>query len=391
MTAIINTKLILEDSIIYNGVLTFENGRICDLGKAGEVAIPEGAEIIDAQGLYTAPGLIDIHNHGGPYYTFDEDPKHCCDFFLKHGATTVLPTFYCTLSLEQMIDGLAKIKEVGKTGSGRIMDGLYMEGPYMSGGGSNQKYIRWQGDIVAEEYVPLVEAMKGHARVWAIDPARPGVPEFMKYVKSQDPNAIFANGHSTATFAQCKAVRKLGVKVQTHYNDSGKAPGFAQGTMGSGCDEYSLHEQDMYAELICDYVGIHVDPNLIKMMVKVKGVEHVILISDHMGDKNGYKNNEADGIAYGPDLNYDYEGHLAGSHLTLDAACRNMMRHTGHGLCHVIRMASLNPATLLGIEDRVGSLEVGKTANLILIDDEININTVILEGKIAVQNDEILV
>ena len=104
MTAIINTKLILEDSIIYNGVLTFEDGRICDLGKAGEVAIPEGAEIIDAQGLYTAPGLIDIHNHGGLYWSFQENPQSCCEHFLAHGQTSVLPTFYCSLTTEQVLE-----------------------------------------------------------------------------------------------------------------------------------------------------------------------------------------------------------------------------------------------------------------------------------------------
>ena len=75
MNAIINTKLILEDSIIFDGVITFEDGVILQLGKAGEVQIPEGATVIDAKGLYTAPGLIDIHNHGGCDYTFYEDPR----------------------------------------------------------------------------------------------------------------------------------------------------------------------------------------------------------------------------------------------------------------------------------------------------------------------------
>ena len=74
MKAIVNTKLILEDGIIWNGAITWENGRITALGKAEEVAIPADAEIIDAEGLYTAPGLIDIHNHGGPDHLFLRDP-----------------------------------------------------------------------------------------------------------------------------------------------------------------------------------------------------------------------------------------------------------------------------------------------------------------------------
>ena len=100
-----------------------------------------------------------------------------------------------------------------------------------------------------------------------------------------------------------------------------------------------------------------------------------------MADKDHFKNNEAEGILYGPDLNYDYEGHLAGSHLTLDNACRNLMAHTGCGLCQAIRMASLNPARLLGMDTEIGSLEVGKKANLILIDDMVRIEKMFFEGE----------
>ena len=381
MTAIVNTNLILEDSIIYDGVLTFENGMICALGKAGQVEISKDAEIIDARGRYTAPGLIDIHNHGGCDRLFHEDPRHCCEFFLAHGQTTVLPTFYCNLTAEQMLEGLAKIRKTRQTLPGKIIGGIYMEGPYMSGFGSNQKHILWGGAIDPEEYGPVLEAFAGFAKIWAIDPGRPGIQSFMRDVKAADPNAIFTLGHSRATAAQCHQVKKYGVKLQTHHNDSGKAPGRAQGTMGAGCDEFTLYDPDIYMELICDENGIHVDPELIRMVVRAKGVERVILITDHMADKDHFTNNEAEGILYGPDLNYDYEGHLAGSHLTLDNACRNLMAHSGYGLCHAIRMASLNPARLLGIEDQVGSLEPGKKANLILIDDLVHVDSVFLEGQ----------
>jgi len=391
MKAIVNTKLVLEDGIIWDGALTYENGRIVQVGPADAVTIPEGAEITDAKGLYTAPGLIDIHNHGSADDLFCNEPLKCSEYFLVHGQTTVLPTFYHDLSLEQMLEGAAKIREVSKSGAGRIMNGLYMEGPYMNGVGSNQKYILWGGEITREEYGPLLDAVADYVRIWAIDPARPGIEGFMQDVKAADPNAIFTMGHSFATAAQCRKVKKYGVKLQTHHNDSGKCKGRAQGTMGAGCDEFALYDPDIYAELICDENAIHVDPDLIRMVVRTKGVERMILITDHMADKDHFTNNEEEGILYGPDLNYDYEGHLAGSHLTLENACRNLMTHSGYGLCHAIRMATLNPARLLGIEDEVGSLEVGKKANLILIDDTIRVNTVILEGETAVENGKLLI
>ena len=391
MKAIINTKLILEDGIIFNGVITWENGKILQLGNADEVQIPSDAEIIDAKGLYTAPGFVDIHNHGAQFALFSDEPLKCAEHFLRHGQTTVLPTFYFTMTEQAMLDGAARIREASKSGAGKILSGLYMEAPYMASYGSNQRDILWTGDIRLEEFAHLVDELNDYVRIWAICPARKNIETFMAYVKEKNPNAIFALGHSMASAADCRRVSHFGVKVQTHHNDSGKRPGRAQCTGGAGCDEYTLYNPDIYAELICDVNGVHVEPDLIKMVVRTKGVEKMILITDSMAANGAYTNNEEEGIAYGPDLNYDYEGHLAGSHLTLDGAVRNMMRHTGYGLCHAVRMASLNPAKLLGLDHEIGSLAPGKKANLVLMDDMVNIQSVFLEGDLAVQNDEVLI
>ena len=386
MKAIINTKLILEDGIIFDGVLVHENGYIVKAGKASDIHVPASADVLDAKGLYTAPGLVDIHNHGSEEYLFCHEPQKCVDHFLRHGQTTVLPAFYCNLTAEEMLEGARKIRETAKSGTGKILQGIYMEGPYMNGVGSNQKYILWGGEICPAEYMPIVEEMKDLARVWAVDPGRPGIEGFLRDVRKTNPDAVFAMGHSYATAADCRRIKKYGLRLQTHHGDSGKAPGFAQGTIGAGCDEFTLYDPDIYAELICDENGIHVAPDLLKMVIRTKGVERIILITDAMPLSGNYTNNEAEGVAYGPDLNYDYEGHLAGSHLTLDNACRNLMKHTGYGLCHAIRFASLNPARALGLDDQIGSIEVGKKANLILIDDTVQVHRVILEGDTVWKN-----
>lgn len=388
MKAIINTKLIMEDGIIFDGVVLFENGIIIAADRADKVTVPNNCEIIDAGGNYTAPGLIDIHCHGAIECNFNENPTACAEHFLRHGETTVLPTFYMTESLKDMLEGAKRISEASSHGAGKIMDGLYMEGPYMNNTGSFRNNCSWSSEIKTEDYEILVKELGHIARIWAIDPLREGIDAFMEYTHKECPTAIFALGHSGATSEDCRRVAKYGVRVQTHHSNSGKAPGFAQGTFGAGCDEYTLYNPDMYAELICDEVGIHVVPDKIKLIIRTKGVEKIILISDSMASRGNYKNNEALGIAYGPDLNYDDEGRLAGSHLTLDNACRNVMTHTGYGLCHAIRMATINPARLLRIDDKVGSLEKGKKANIIIIDDMVRIKKVFLEGELMVDNQQ---
>lgn len=387
MKAIINTKLIMEDGIIWDGAITYENGRIVSCGWAKDVEILEGTETIDAGGLYTAPGFIDIHNHGSQKHLFYEDPMACCEHFIKHGQTTVLPTFYCDMTKDQYLEGAKKVKEAAKTGAGRIMAGLYMEGPYMDGTGSNQKFIKWKSGTHREEYEDLVQELKGFAKVWAIAPERENIEEFVSYVHEADPKAVFAMGHSAATAAQCRKLKKYGMTLQTHHGDSGKTEGKAQGVIGAGCDEFSLYDPDIFCELICDETGIHQDEGMIKLAIRTKGVERIILITDSMKASGDYTANLEKGVAYGPDLNYDYDGYLSGSHMTMDGACRNVMKHSGYGLCHAVRMASLNPAVMLGMDDELGSIAEGKKANLIIMDDMVNVKKVILEGDLMVENN----
>ncbi len=390
--AIVNTKLILEDGIIFDGALTYEDGKIVSLGRKEDVNIPDTAEIYDAGGLYTAPGLVDIHNHGCPKYWFYEEPLTAARYFIKHGVTTVLPTFYHAMTKEEMLEGAEKIREASKNGVGKVMDGLYMEGPFMRLTGSFQDLIKWSGAIKKEDYVDLIENFGDMVRVWAIDPERENIEEFMAYAKEHTPQAFFAHGHSNSTFESIEALKHYGVRIRTHITDAGLAKGRAQGTPGAGGDQFALYDPDMYAELICDESAIHVPPGLLKMIIRTKGVERICLISDHTtcGEKRN-KNNEEEGIWYGPDLNYDDRGWLAGSLMTLDNGVRNVMRHTGYGLCHAVRMATLTPAHLLGIDDKVGSLAVGKKANIIIMDDAVNIKKVIFEGEDAVLDGEVLI
>lgn len=387
MKAIVNTNVVLENGILFDGVVLINDNKIAKVGKREEVEIPSGAEVVDAGGLFTAPGLIDIHNHGSETNFFIDNPKECCDYFISHGQTTVLPTFYQTYTADEMIEGAKKLKEFSKEGNGRIIKGLYMEGPYMRASGSNSSLFKWSDEIHISRYKDLVDNLADYVKVWAIDPARKNIVEFMEYVNSVQPNSIFALGHSGATADQCDAVVDLGVKVQTHWGDGGKAPKINQARHGAGCDDYTLVNPDIYAELICDKTGIHLAPYTISATIRAKGVEKCILITDSYPKTGDFKNAEDKGVMWGPDLNYDANGMLAGSHLTLDGACRNVMSYTPYGLCNVVRMASLNPAKLIGIDKEYGSIKEGKIADIILVDNAFNVKKVFLQGSLSYEKN----
>ena len=380
MNAIVNTKLILENGVIWDGALTYEGDRIVECGKASEVRIPADANLIDARGLYTAPGFVDVHNHGGNGAFFYDDPENVAKYFLSHGQTTVLATVYFNLDQAQMVDAMRKLKAASASGCARIIKGLYMEGPYMNPRyGADSKNIKWRGPISPDEFTEVVDAAGDFVKVWCIAPERENIEDFIKYAKKVNPSVVFSIGHSEATSETILRLKKYGLRNHTHHTDGGQAPGTFPGLKGAGPDEACLYDEDLYAELICDYAALHVRPFMLRMVAKIKGVEKTILITDCTPFAGTNRTKEQ----YGPDVCYDSDGLLAGSKLTMDLACRNMMMHTGYGLCHVVKFATANPAKMAGLFDDVGSLEPGKKANIIIIDDMVNVKKVIFEGAEA--------
>ncbi len=389
MRLIDHAKLVTENGMIWNGRVLWDGDTILEAGPAEDVTIPEGAEIVDVKGRYVSAGLIDIHIHGGGEYRFYQNPLYCIRWVLPKGTTTVLATTGENQSREEHLRSAKEIKALQKEKLGHVIRGIYMEGPYMSGIGGHMSQCKWKGDVRKEDYQPLIEGVKDEALVWAIDPRRPGIEDFIRDVKAAIPGIIFAYGHSKGTAAECRKLQKYGFRVQTHHMDSGQSAGNAQGLPGAGVDQYAYLTPDLFIELICDQLGIHVCPDQIKSAIRIKGTEKVILITD-AGHIEYNKNDEASGIKYAPDLNYDDRGWLTGSRMILADACRNLMTHTKYGICEAISMATINPARMLGIDDRYGSLEKGKISNIIVFDDMIRVEKVFLEGELVAENGELL-
>ncbi len=370
----------LENFILEDAVILVDGGRIDAVGTAADIKIPDGVEIIDANGLYVGPGLVDIHVHGGDEYMFYSEPEKAAEHFLSHGETTVLATLYYDLSKDDLIDSVNRVKDaMNKDGAGKAIKGIYMEGPYMNPKyGASPEKNKWRGEIKKENFEELVDAAKDVAKVWAIAPEREGIEAFLQYVKSVSPDVMISVGHSEATPAEVKALKKYGIGLQTHCMNATGRPACPAGTRSCGPDEACLMDGDMYAEIICDSKGIHVAPDLLEFVLTIKGLGRVVLISDSFVSAEP----SPEAFSHITDLSFDANGDLSGSKLTLDVACRNFMKHTGCGISEAFIVASRNPARVIGMYDKIGSIASGKCADLIFIDKEFNIENVMLDGEL---------
>ena len=379
MNAIIHANLVLESEILFDGAILTENGRIVSFGPTGEMTIPEGADVVDAKGSYVGPGFVDIHCHGGNGFMFDADPARAAEHFLAHGETTILATLYYNLSYDEMLAAIARVKEARRQpGSARAIAGLYMEGPYMNPKyGASPEKNKWRGPIDPDEANALILAAGKDVFVWAVAPEREGVASFVQAAKAANEAVRFTVGHSEATPAQIAQLKQYGLCIQTHCTNATGAPCAVGGTRACGPDEACFYDPDLYAEVICDSCGIHVHPDMLRLIHRIKGDDRVILITDSFVSSELPPEN----LKHIQDLLFDANGGLCGSKLTMDVACRNMMQHTGIGIAQAFHFASLNPARAVGLDGEVGSIAIGKRANLVLVSDAMQLLRVMMEGE----------
>lgn len=374
MKAITNARIVQTDHIIPDGVILYEGGKIVDFGED----LPVGdAEVTDVGGAFVGPGLIDIHTHSDGQTFFFEDPAKAAATVLRRGVTSVLPALYFNAPKTELIRQINVIRAAMTSGGTPNIFGLYMEAPYLNPKfGGNRENNPWRGEIDERDYADIFKAASGLAKVWCVAPERRGVEDFVRYVKLRDPNARFAVAHSEATPEEIERLIKYGLCLATHHTN-------ATGTLQkhpecrTPCvDETAWYHRDIYAEMICDRVGIHVDPYMQRLIRRIKGDDRVILISDAFPCDGpipaGYEKCD--------DINFDHAGEIAGTALVLDKACRNMMMHTGASLCEVFRFAAANPAEVLGLPDR-GKIEIGRRADLLAVDAEFHPLRVMLGGE----------
>lgn len=377
--AIKNCRLVLVDEIICGATVLVAGERIAHFGKTEEIRIPEGVRVIDAKNSYIGPGFVDIHVHGaGPERDTSFNTVEAAEYFLSHGETTILATPWYSMNAERMLDAVRSIKKnIGKT---RNVRGIYFEGPYTNPNyGASSKTNPWRHGIIESEYRPIVDEAGELAKVWVIAPEREGIIDFIKYVKSVNENAVISVGHSEATPEQIRALGEYAPTLETHAMDAVGKTRTPSGAQLYGPDEYCFVNDGIICELICDSEGLHVHDDMLKLLLHCKGTARIALVTDSASSKSG---TPPEKFAHVKDVNFNQWGELAGSRLTMDVAFRNVIEHAGVSVREAFIMAASTPARAIGMYDELGSIEIGKRADLVIMDDDCKLEKVIIGGEL---------
>ena len=376
LTYIINGKIMLPDAVVSGKALVFDSdsGKIVGLVES----VPADAKTIDANGNYVAPGLVDIHIHG----CFGEDTcdakpegvKKMAYGVAQNGVTAFLPTTM-TVAKDEIVAALNSVrslKEESKSWDGAEILGVHAEGPFIN---PSKKGAQAEENILKPDADFIIE----HSDIIKLVTLAPEMDKDHQCIKklAAESDVLVSMGHTDATFEEAMSAAKDGVNHATHlFNAMSALAHRNPGVVGA-----ALASENVSVEVIAD--TFHINPGLYSIIAKVKG-DKMVLITDCT---------RAGGM---PDGEYDLggqpiflkgiecrlaDGTIAGSVLKLNSAVKNVLDYTNLPVNEVFKMASLNPANAIGCGDRLGSLEEGKDADIIITDANINIIRTIKKGR----------
>lgn len=374
MKAIVNCNVVLENSVLADGVILIDDGIISAIGSRTEIAVPDGCEIIDGKGLFAGPGFVDIHCHAGGDCWAHENPARMARFHLEGGTTSLNCTIYHDIGEDGAILAMKRIRKAMEENTpGNIM-GVHFEGPFFNPKyGARAKTIR---PVNKREYQRYIDEAKDILKMWTVAPEIENAREFIRDVHGAGiPIAI---GHSEASPDDVFWAVENGATICTHIMDAtgtSISPTRWPGTRECGFDEAVMLCDNVYCEIINDSQGVHVRPELIRLIIKTVGLDYVVGITD-----------ACTGSLDDSDINMENGNELCGSKMRMHQAARNFKKNARLDMVDVFKVCSRNPARAVHVDDRVGTLEVGKKADIILVDEEYKIYKVLLNGNIAVEN-----
>ncbi|MEV4092490.1 N-acetylglucosamine-6-phosphate deacetylase [Streptosporangium saharense] len=357
---------------VHEGWLTIEDGRITHVGRG---AAPGPG--LGLGGRYVVPGFVDIHSHGGAGGSFpngdQEEARRVVELHAGHGTTTIMASLVTatTAELSRAASALADLCDDG------LLAGIHLEGPYISKarcGAHNPALLR---DPSTQEFTELLKAGRGHVRMLTLAAELPGALDTIREAVAN--NVIAALGHSDADYEQTLRGIEAGGSVATHlYNAMPSLHHRDPGPVAA-----LLEDERVTVELVND--GVHVHPAMMRLAYDVAGPGRTALVTDAMaaaGMGDGVyglgpmRVEVLDGVA-----RLAGGGSIAGSTLTMDVAFRRAVQQVGLSLPEAAEVTSLTPARVLGLADHLGSVSVGKRADLVVLTDDLEVSGVMRHGK----------
>lgn len=374
-TADTPTVLTGADVVLPTG--TVRDGRLVVDGTRIAGSAPANAQVIDASGLTLVPGFVDLHNHGGGGASFTsgtvEDVLHGIHTHRLHGTTTLVASTV-TGDMDFLVQRAGLLSELAEQGD---LAGIHFEGPFISPcrkGAHSEELLR---DPDPAEVRKLVDAARGRARMVTLATELPGGIDSVRLLVEH--GVIAAIGHTDATYEQTVEAIDAGATVATHlFNAMPQIGHRAPGPITA-----LLEDERVTVELIDD--GTHLHPASLQLAFHHAGAGRVAFITDAM-DAAGFGDGRymlgplevevSEGVA-----RLVEGGSIAGSTLTLDRAFKRAVTVDGLSVEDVVAAISANPARLLGMDDRIGSLEPGKDADLVLLDHQFDLKGVMRRGE----------
>jgi N-acetylglucosamine-6-phosphate deacetylase len=384
-----NARIVLADSTTEPTSVLIEDGRVARVFDSSETA-PPSSPVIDLNGLTLFPGFIDIHTHGAAgvdtMQASTDDLLKLASFLSRHGVTAWLPTLV-PAPLDQYQRAMtavesAIVQQQAFAPTGARVLGVHYEGPFVNNeqcGALHREYFRTFKQISDVDSLPTLS----HSEVIHLMTLAPEIDGGIALINELSKrNWIVSIGHTRATVDVLDQALEAGARHMTHFmNAMTPLHHRAPGPVGWG-----LMNDQVTCDLIAD--GVHLDPSILKLILRNKTSKRVTLISDAIaaaGLGDGEYQIWGETIVVENGRTRNSHGSIAGSVITMTDAAR-MMLSLGSSESEVAQMAALNPARLLKLDHECGSIEPGKRADLVALDDERRVRLTIIDGQIAFQD-----
>ena len=376
-----NVKVYTESKTFEDGAIMIRNGVFDQVLTGPDSAGADDSEILDGEGCYAIPGLIDLHFHGCMGDDFCDGSKEAIARIAKYeasiGVTAIAPATMTLPAdeLEEILKVAAEYKKEASEGADLI--GINMEGPFISpakkGAQDERNIVPCDTDMCQR----FLDASEGLVKFVGIAPEQS--EKSLDFIQQMKGKVNISLAHTNADYDTAKAAFDAGANHAVHlYNAMPAFTHRAPGVVGAVSDS-----EHVMAEIICD--GVHIHPSAVRATFKMMGADRMILISDSMratGMPDGrYTLGGLDVDVVGNRATLVSDGALAGSATNLMDCMRTAVKKMGIPLETAVACATMNPAKSLGVYDQYGSIKAGKKADVVLLDKELNLKMVIKDGK----------